>query len=132
MISSTKLGFRKIKFRQLFMQTIQRQTVKFYYCKIFMPCGMYVHNYLMQKHLRCKKVRPSKVELYLEVNAWTNQRQQVLISENGQEAQHTEHINTTLDTLQLQQLLFSKFNCTSYFQPYPFTNSIFEKINKRT
>ena len=25
--------------------------------------------HLMQKHLRCKKVRPSKVESYLEVNA---------------------------------------------------------------
>ena len=24
--------------------------------------------YLMQKHLKCKKVRPSKVESYLEVN----------------------------------------------------------------
>ena len=28
-----------------------------------------IYIYLMQKHLRCKKVRPSKVESYLEVNA---------------------------------------------------------------
>ena len=30
---------------------------------------IYIYIYLMQKHLRCKKVRPSKVESYLEVNA---------------------------------------------------------------
>ena len=28
-----------------------------------------VNTYLMQKHLWCKKVQPSKVESYLEVNA---------------------------------------------------------------
>ena len=42
--------------------------------------------YLMQKHLRCKKVRPSKVESYLEVNALRDWRQQDLISEYGQGA----------------------------------------------
>ena len=43
---------------------------------------------------------PSKVESYLEVNALTDWQQQDLISEYDQGA-HTEHINTTLDTLQL-------------------------------
>ena len=37
----------------------------------------------------------------LEVNASTDWQQQDLISEYGQGAQHTEHINTTLHTLQL-------------------------------
>ena len=40
-----------------------------------------------------KNVQPSKVESYLEVNAWTNWQQQDLISE------FTEYIYTTLDTL---------------------------------
>ena len=33
-----------------------------------------------------KKVQPSKVELYLEVSAWTDQWEQNLISEYGQGA----------------------------------------------
>ena len=53
----------------------------------------------MQKHFAVKKVRPSKVESYLEVNVWTGWRQQDLISEYGQGTQHSEHVNTTLDTL---------------------------------
>ena len=40
----------------------------------------------MQKHLQCKKVRPSKVESYLEVNASRDWRQQDLILEYGQGA----------------------------------------------
>ena len=38
----------------------------------------------MQKHLRRKKVRPSKVESYLELNIQADWRQQDLISECGQ------------------------------------------------
>ena len=41
-------------------------------------------NNLMQKHLWCKKVWPSKIESYLEVNTLTDWRQQDLISEYGQ------------------------------------------------
>ena len=40
----------------------------------------------MQKHLQYKKVQPSKVESYLEVNVWTDWWQQDLISEYGQGA----------------------------------------------
>ena len=46
-------------------------------------CTVYhfVENNLMKNHLRYKKTRPSKVELYLEVNAWTDWQQQDLISQ---------------------------------------------------
>ena len=59
----------------------------------------------MQKHLWCKKVQPSKVESYLEVNAWTDWRQQDLISEYGQGLAYWTQ-NTTLDTLQLASYCF--------------------------
>ena len=41
-----------------------------------------------------KKVWPSKVESYLEMNVWTDWWQQDFISEYTQGALHTEHINT--------------------------------------
>ena len=48
-----------------------------------------------------KKVRPGKLESYLEVNAWADLQQQDLISEYGEGVWHTGHIiiNITLDTL---------------------------------
>ena len=60
---------------------------------------IYVHNISCKTTVNVKKVRPSKVESYLEVNACTNWWQQDLISEYSQEAKHAEHINTTLDIL---------------------------------
>ena len=36
---------------------------------IYIYMYIYICNVLMQKHLRCKKVQPSKVVSYLEVNA---------------------------------------------------------------
>ena len=50
------------------------------YIYIVVCVVMYTH----AKHLRCKKVRPSKVESYLEVNTQADWRQQDLISECGQ------------------------------------------------
>ena len=44
--------------------------------------------YLMQKHFWCKKVLPSKVESYLEVNTWADCRQEDLISECSQGSAH--------------------------------------------
>ena len=38
-----------------------------------------------------KKVQPSKVESYLEVNAWTDWRQQDLTSEYGQDLAYWTH-----------------------------------------
>ena len=40
--------------------------------------------YLMQNTFGAKKAQPSKVESYLEVNTWTDWRQQDLISECDQ------------------------------------------------
>ena len=47
----------------------------------------------MQKHLwyGYKKVRPSKVESYLEVNAWTDWWQQDMISKYGQGLAYWTH-----------------------------------------
>ena len=46
-----------------------------------------------------KKLQPSKVESYLEVNAWTDWWQQEIWYQNMAKVYHTEHINTTLDIL---------------------------------
>ena len=51
----------------------------------------YVNVYLMQKHLRYKKVRPTKVELYLKMNARTGWWQQNLISEYNQNLAYWTH-----------------------------------------
>ena len=83
------------------------------------------------KHLQCKKGAPSKVESYLEVNTWAEWQQQDLISECGQglaywtQALHWTHSYIAIaGKVRLDQLI-----C---FQPYPVTNFIFQKINKRT
>ena len=60
--------------------------------------GTYVHSYVMQKHLQCKKTRPSKVESYPEVNAQRNRWQQDLISQCGQGSTYWIHKYYT-DTL---------------------------------
>ena len=45
---------------------------------------MYVYNILCKNTFGVKKVHPSKVELYLEMNTHTEWCQQDLISEYGQ------------------------------------------------
>ena len=44
------------------------------------------------KHLQCKKVWPSKIDSYLEVNAWTDWRHQDLISEYSQGVATTNYL----------------------------------------
>ena len=56
--------------------------------KFFLPL---VKFYLMQNTFGVKKMQPSKVELYLKVNAWTNWRQQDLISEYSQGLAYWTH-----------------------------------------
>ena len=46
---------------------------------------LYAQYYLIQKHRWCKKVQPSKVESYLEMNTQTNWQQQDLILVYSQE-----------------------------------------------
>ena len=92
---------------------------------------MYSINYSCKNTFGIKKVPPSKVESYLEVNTWADWRQQDLISDCGQglaywtQALHWTHSYVAIDCkVKLDQLIF--------FQPYPVTNFIFQKINKRT
>ena len=53
--------------------------------------GLLYNKELMQKHLWCEKVEPSKVESYLAVNAWTDLQYQDLISEYGQGLAYWTH-----------------------------------------
>ena len=61
-----------------------------------MYAHMYVHSYVhihtisYKNTFSVKKVQPSKVELYLEVNTWTDWRQQGLIKKSGSESRGQE------------------------------------------
>ena len=55
-----------------------------------------------------KKVQPSQVESYVEVNAWTDWQQDLMISEYGQRLTCWMHKYYTWN-----KLLFSKFNWTN-------------------
>ena len=87
--------------------------------------------YLMQKHLRCRKVQPSKVESYLEVNTWADWRQQDLISECSQGlAYWTQTLPGHIVASYCLQSLVGLANLLSAISCY--TNFIFQKINRRT
>ena len=64
----------------------------------------------MQKHLQCKKAWPSKLESYLEVNAWTNKWQQDLISEYDQGLAYWTHLGSELLTHKLHIATLAKFD----------------------
>ena len=70
----------------------------------------------MQKHLQCKKLWPSKVESYLEVNTWTDWQQQDMISKYVQGLAYYKHINTTLDRLANLLSTISCYKFHMYFK----------------
>ena len=53
--------------------------------------GFLYNKELMQKHLLCDKVEPSKVESCMAVSAWTNLWHQDLISEYSQDLAYWAH-----------------------------------------